>query len=37
VRAAFVIDGMVKEIAYDLAYTYDEPHRSRGPPSRATT
>lgn len=25
-RAAFVIDGMVKEISYVLAYTYDEPH-----------
>ena len=25
-RAAFVIDGMVKEIAYTLQYTYDEPH-----------
>lgn len=25
-RAAFVVDGMVKEIAYVLAYTYDEPH-----------
>jgi ribosome-associated toxin RatA of RatAB toxin-antitoxin module len=25
-RAAFVIDGMVKEIAYTLIYTYDEPH-----------
>lgn len=24
-RAAFVIDGMVKEISYVLAYTYDEP------------
>ena len=24
-RAAFVIDGMVKEIAYELVYTYDEP------------
>lgn len=24
-RAAFVIDGMVKEIAYTLSYTYDEP------------
>lgn len=24
-RAAFVIDGMVKEIAYTLIYTYDEP------------
>lgn len=24
-RAAFVIDGMVKEIAYTLNYTYDEP------------
>ena len=26
VRAAFVIDGMVKEIAYTLVYSYDEPH-----------
>lgn len=26
VRAAFVIDGMVKEISYTLRYTYDEPH-----------
>jgi ribosome-associated toxin RatA of RatAB toxin-antitoxin module len=25
-RAAFVIDGMVKEISYTLQYTYDEPH-----------
>ena len=25
-RAHFVIDGMVKEIAYDLVYTYDEPN-----------
>ena len=25
-RAAFVIDGMVKEIAYTLTYSYDEPH-----------
>ena len=25
-RAAFVIDGMVKEIAYTLTYTYDEPN-----------
>jgi ribosome-associated toxin RatA of RatAB toxin-antitoxin module len=25
-RASFVIDGMVKEIAYTLTYTYDEPH-----------
>lgn len=25
-RAHFVIDGMVKEIAYDLVYTYEEPH-----------
>lgn len=25
-RAAFVIDGMVKEIAYTLQYRYDEPH-----------
>lgn len=25
-RAAFVIDGMVKEIAYVLEYSYDEPH-----------
>ncbi len=24
-RAHFVIDGMVKEISYDLVYTYDEP------------
>ena len=24
-RAAFVIDGMVKEIAYTLVYSYDEP------------
>lgn len=24
-RAAFVIDGMVKEISYTLTYTYDEP------------
>jgi ribosome-associated toxin RatA of RatAB toxin-antitoxin module len=26
-RAHFVIDGMVKEIAYTLRYTYEEPHR----------
>ncbi len=26
-RAHFVIDGMVKEIAYDLRYSYDEPNR----------
>jgi uncharacterized membrane protein len=26
-RAHFVIDGMVKEIAYDLVYQYDEPSR----------
>lgn len=26
-RAAFVIDGMVKEISYVLTYSYDEPHR----------
>lgn len=25
-RASFVIDGMVKEIAYTLTYSYDEPH-----------
>lgn len=25
-RAAFVIDGMVKEISYVLTYTYDEPN-----------
>ncbi|MEX1005072.1 MAG: SRPBCC family protein [Acidimicrobiia bacterium] len=25
-RVAFVIDGMVKEIAYTLTYSYDEPH-----------
>ena len=25
-RAAFVIDGMVKEISYTLTYTYDEPY-----------
>lgn len=25
-RADFVIDGMVKEIAYTLVYTYDAPH-----------
>lgn len=25
-RAAFVIDGMVKEISYTLTYSYDEPH-----------
>jgi ribosome-associated toxin RatA of RatAB toxin-antitoxin module len=25
-RAAFVIDGMVKEIAYTLTYSYDEPN-----------
>jgi ribosome-associated toxin RatA of RatAB toxin-antitoxin module len=26
-RAHFVIDGMVKEIAYTLRYTYDQPNR----------
>lgn len=26
-RAAFVLEGFVKEIAYELVYTYDEPHR----------
>lgn len=26
-RAHFVIDGMVKEISYDLQYKYDEPNR----------
>lgn len=26
-RASFVIDGMVKEIAYTLTYTYDHPSR----------
>ena len=25
-RASFVVDGMVKEISYELEYTYDEPH-----------
>ncbi len=24
-KAAFVVDGMVKEISYELVYTYDEP------------
>lgn len=28
-RAHFVIDGFVKEIAYDLVYDYEEPHRMR--------
>ncbi|MGH8911028.1 MAG: SRPBCC family protein [Acidimicrobiia bacterium] len=26
-RAAFVLEGFVKEIAYELVYSYDEPHR----------
>ncbi len=26
-RAAFVVDGMVKEISYELVYSYDEPAR----------
>ena len=26
-RASFVLEGFVKEIAYELVYTYDAPHR----------
>lgn len=26
-RAAFVLDAFVKEVAYELVYSYDEPHR----------
>lgn len=26
-RAAFVLDAFVKEVAYELVYEYDEPHR----------
>lgn len=26
-RAAFVLEGFVKEIAYELVYSYDQPHR----------